>query len=57
MDKRIVRCNWCMHVFDESEIGYNPVDNVETCPYCHRSGYLMDLTDDDGNYLVECKEW
>ena len=23
------------------------VDNVEACPYCHRSGYLMDLSDED----------
>lgn len=47
MEKQIVRCNMCMKTFDESEILYNPVDNVEACPYCHRSGYLMDLSDED----------
>ena len=46
MKKQIIRCNMCMKTFDESEILYNYVDNVEACPYCHRSGYLMDLSDE-----------
>lgn len=50
MGEQIVRCNWCMKTFDESEILYNPIDNVEACPYCHRSGYLMDLSEDDYSY-------
>ena len=50
---RLVRCNMCARVFDESKIGYNPEDNVETCPYCHRSGYLMDLSDVDDEATVK----
>ena len=46
MKKQIIRCNMCMKTFDESEILYNYVDNVEACHYCHRSGYLMDLSDE-----------
>lgn len=44
---RIVRCNMCMKVFNESEINLNPVSDDEVCPYCHRSGMLMDLFDSD----------
>lgn len=44
---RIVRCNMCMKVFNESEISLNPVSGDEICPYCHRSGILMDLFDSD----------
>lgn len=50
---RLVRCNMCARVFDESKIGYNPEDNVETCPYCHRSGYLMDLSEVDDEATVK----
>lgn len=44
---RIVRCNMCMKVFNESEIDPNPVSGDEICPYCHRSLMLMDLFDSD----------
>lgn len=44
---RIVRCIMCMKVFNESEIVLNPVSDDEICPYCHRSGMLMDLFDSD----------
>lgn len=44
---RIVHCTLCMKVFNESEIGLNPVSGDKVCPYCHRSGMLMDLFDSD----------
>lgn len=45
-----VRCNWCEKIFPESEILYNEATGKESCPYCHESGFLMDL-----NYLTGYK--
>jgi len=39
--KMIVQCNWCMAVFSESEIIIKLEE--EYCPYCNKTGYLMDL--------------
>ena len=36
-----IRCNNCMAVFSEDEIGITG-DN-ESCPQCGDSGYLMDM--------------
>ena len=46
MKKIRVRCNWCGNEFNEDEIILiDDIDNgeVEACPVCGRSGYLMDL--------------
>lgn len=48
---RLVRCNMCMKVFDESEIIYDGDEDEEYCPYCGEAGALMDLTDDEGNSI------
>ena len=48
---RLVRCNMCMNVFDESEIIYDGDEDEEYCPYCGEAGALMDLTDDEGNSI------
>lgn len=48
---RLVRCNMCMKVFNESEIIYDSDEDEEYCPYCGESGSLMDLTDDEGNSI------
>ena len=37
----IVRCNWCMAVFDEEEIIV--VGETEHCPKCKIEGCLMDM--------------
>ena len=39
----LVRCNWCMNTFDESEIILTEGREEEVCPYCNEIGYLMDL--------------
>ena len=39
----MVQCNYCMKVFHESEIIYDEEEDREFCPYCDKSGYLMDL--------------
>ena len=36
-----VRCNWCESVFDKSKIIVK--EEVEYCPDCNETGYLMDL--------------
>ena len=41
-----VRCNNCMKEFFENEIVYNEAEDKEYCPYCGKSGYLMDLTEE-----------
>ena len=42
-DERTVRCNWCMKTFPESKIIFDPRSDEEACPYCQKSGYLMDI--------------
>jgi hypothetical protein len=37
---RRVQCNWCESVFDEEHI--KAVDDIEYCPVCGETGYLMD---------------
>ena len=43
--EEIVRCNDCMQVFHENEIVYDEQKDEELCPYCGKSGCLMDLKD------------
>lgn len=38
---KIVRCNWCEHIFPEDAL--YPDEEVEFCPDCNAIGYLMDL--------------
>jgi hypothetical protein len=38
---RRVQCNWCESVFDEEHI--KAADDVEYCPVCGETGYLMDV--------------
>lgn len=40
-----VRCNHCMKVFDEEKIVYDGEDDMEYCPECGESGFLMDMVD------------
>ena len=42
-----VRCNQCMKVFDEDKIVYDGEEDMEFCPECGESDYLMDLPDDE----------
>ena len=41
----IVRCNWCMEVMDEDVLIWNEEIQLEECPYCKNTEYLMDLDD------------
>lgn len=43
--ENMVRCNNCMKVFRENEIIYNEAEDKELCPYCGKSGCLIDLKD------------
>jgi hypothetical protein len=43
--ERRVRCNWCGSVFDEEHIKVR--DDIEYCPVCGDSGYLMDLSEEE----------
>lgn len=42
-DNRRIRCNMCMKTFPEEKVLVNPKTDKEYCPYCHKSGFLMDL--------------
>ena len=44
-----VRCNWCMKEFRESDILYDEETEIERCPFCGESEYLMDLDDENEN--------
>lgn len=44
--ENIVRCNNCMRVFHENEIIYDEAKDEEFCPYCGKSGCLMDVKED-----------
>jgi phage FluMu protein Com len=41
MSNETVRCNWCYVVTTESELEVRL--DVEHCPSCGNSGYLMDM--------------
>lgn len=54
-DAHKVRCNDCMKEFFEDEITYNEAEDKEYCPYCGKSGCLMDLEigeDENGKVTV-----
>jgi hypothetical protein len=40
-----VQCNWCESVFDEKYI--EVIDDIEYCPVCDKTGYLMDITKEE----------
>lgn len=48
-ENRMVRCNWCMKEFHESDILYNAETEIERCPFCGKIGCLMDLDDENEN--------
>ena len=39
----LVRCNWCFWKGPEKSIIYDEKEDVEKCPHCKESGYLMDV--------------
>lgn len=41
--EKMVRCNQCMEIFHENEIVYDGDEDKEYCPYCGKSGCLMDI--------------
>lgn len=43
----LVRCNWCMEIFEEETIPYDE-DLQEYCPKCKEYGFLMDMGEEDG---------
>jgi NAD-dependent SIR2 family protein deacetylase len=38
-----VRCNWCGAEFDEEDIIVDYEQDIEKCPECMNTDYLMDL--------------
>lgn len=38
-----IQCNWCGWHGNETEIIYNDDENLERCPKCKATGYLMDI--------------
>lgn len=47
----MVRCNHCGKEFSEEEIVLDPnagtVSEMEQCPFCYRTGGLMDLGEEE----------
>lgn len=37
----MIKCNWCEKEFEEKELVL--IEDVEYCPFCKKSEYLMDL--------------
>lgn len=46
---RMVRCVWCENEFSEDKILFDEDTEIEHCPFCGRSGCLMDLDDENEN--------
>lgn len=47
--EKLVRCNGCMGIFDESELKYVDIgiELVKGCPVCETDAYLMNLDEED----------
>jgi hypothetical protein len=52
--ERRVRCNWCGSVFDERHI--KAIDDIEYCPVCGETGYLMDMPEAENGPRWETPE-
>jgi late competence protein required for DNA uptake (superfamily II DNA/RNA helicase) len=46
-EDRRIRCNWCESVFDERHI--KVIDDIEYCPVCGETGYLMDVPEEESD--------
>ena len=51
--KNYVRCNNCMNIFLEYYIICDKDTDEEYCPYCGKSGWLMDLTTEEVRKYTE----